>query len=47
MEEISDEAHHAWRIPAESKIKGISRDEIEEATKWVGGLDRITGPGAY
>ncbi|MCF8039816.1 MAG: DEAD/DEAH box helicase family protein [Desulfohalobiaceae bacterium] len=38
---VNDEAHHAWRIPAESKIKGISRDEIEEATKWVGGLDRI------
>ncbi|MDZ7761693.1 MAG: DEAD/DEAH box helicase family protein [Desulfovermiculus sp.] len=38
---INDEAHHAWRIPAESKIKGVSKDEIEEATKWVGGLDRI------
>jgi type III restriction enzyme len=38
---INDEAHHAWRVPAESKLKGLSRDEIEEATKWVGGLDRI------
>ncbi|MFP4049960.1 MAG: BPTD_3080 family restriction endonuclease, partial [Desulfovermiculus sp.] len=38
---INDEAHHAWRIPAESKIKGVSKDEIEEATKWVGSLDRI------
>ena len=38
---INDEAHHAWRVPAESKIKGIAKDEIEEATKWVGGLDRI------
>lgn len=38
---INDEAHHAWRVPAESKIKGKKRDEIEEATKWVGGLDRI------
>jgi type III restriction enzyme len=38
---INDEAHHAWRVPAESKIKGISKTEIEEATKWVGGLDRI------
>jgi type III restriction enzyme len=38
---INDEAHHAWRIPAESKIKGIKKEEIEEATKWVGGLDRI------
>lgn len=38
---INDEAHHAWRIPAESKVKGVKKDEIEEATKWVGGLDRI------
>jgi type III restriction enzyme len=38
---INDEAHHAWRIPAESKVKGVSKEELEEATKWVGGLDRI------
>lgn len=38
---INDEAHHAWRVPAESKVKGVSKEEIEEATKWVGGLDRI------
>jgi type III restriction enzyme len=38
---VNDEAHHAWRVPAESKIKGVSKEEIEEATKWVGGLDRI------
>lgn len=38
---INDEAHHAWRIPAESKIKGLSKDEIEEATIWIQGLDRI------
>ena len=38
---INDEAHHAWRVPAGSKVKGIAKDEIEEATKWVGGLDRI------
>ncbi|MEQ8974218.1 MAG: DEAD/DEAH box helicase family protein [Coleofasciculus sp. C1-SOL-03] len=38
---INDEAHHAWRIPAESKVKGVRKDELEEATKWVGGLDRI------
>ncbi|MCY4446431.1 MAG: DEAD/DEAH box helicase family protein [Rhodobacteraceae bacterium] len=38
---INDEAHHAWRVPAESKVKGITRNEIETATKWVGGLDRI------
>ncbi len=38
---INDEAHHAWRVPAESKIRGIAKNDIEEATKWVGGLDRI------
>jgi len=38
---LNDEAHHAWRVPAESKVRGITKAEIEEATKWVGGLDRI------
>ncbi|MBU4077815.1 MAG: DEAD/DEAH box helicase family protein, partial [Euryarchaeota archaeon] len=38
---INDEAHHAWRIPSESKVKGLKKEDIEEATKWVGGLDRI------
>ena len=38
---INDEAHHAWRVPAGSKVKGVAKDQIEEATKWVGGLDRI------
>lgn len=38
---INDEAHHAWRIPAESKVKGIKKEDIEEATKWIDGLDRI------
>lgn len=38
---INDEAHHAWRIPAESKIKGVAKEDIEEATKWIGGLDRV------
>ncbi len=38
---INDEAHHAWRIPAESKVKGVAKDDIEQATKWIGGLDRI------
>ncbi|MBI4549275.1 MAG: DEAD/DEAH box helicase family protein [Ignavibacteriae bacterium] len=38
---INDEAHHAWRVPAESKIRGVKKEEIEEATKWIGGLDRI------
>ena len=38
---INDEAHHAWRVPAESKVKGVKKEDIEEATKWVGGLDRL------
>lgn len=38
---VNDEAHHAWRIPADTTLQGVSRDDIEEATKWVGGLDRI------
>ncbi len=38
---INDEAHHAWRVLADSEIKGVKKEEIDEATKWVGGLDRI------
>ena len=37
---LNDEAHHAWRVPA-GKLKGVSKSEIEEATKWIGGLDRL------
>jgi type III restriction enzyme len=38
---INDEAHHAWRVPPKAAIKGVSSEEIEKATRWVGGLDRI------
>ncbi|HEU5413763.1 MAG TPA: DEAD/DEAH box helicase family protein [Candidatus Angelobacter sp.] len=38
---INDEAHHAWRVPPKVKVAGISKDELKEATKWIGGLDRI------
>jgi len=38
---INDEAHHAWRVPAESKLAGIKKEDIEESTVWIGGLDRI------
>ena len=38
---INDEAHHAWRSPEGSKAKGIEKSALEQATKWVGGLDRI------
>jgi type III restriction enzyme len=36
---FNDEAHHAWRVPAGAK--GLAKADIEEATKWIGGLDRI------
>ena len=38
---INDEAHHVWRIPAESKLKGVKKEDIDESTIWVGGLGRI------
>lgn len=42
---INDEAHHAWRLNPEAQGKyqrlGSDRDSAEEATIWVGGLDRI------
>ena len=38
---VNDEAHHAWRVPAGAKIRGVARGTVQEATKWVGGLDRI------
>lgn len=37
---INDEAHHAWRVPVDLEIEA-NRQEKEEATKWIGGLDRI------
>jgi type III restriction enzyme len=38
---VNDEAHHAWRVPAGATVRGVSRADVEEATRWVGGLDRI------
>lgn len=38
---INDEAHHAWRIPPGTHSISSSKEEIEQATIWVGGLDRI------
>ena len=38
---INDEAHHAWRVAEQSGTAGIDRAEVETATKWIGGLDRI------
>ncbi len=38
---INDEAHHAWRVPPERSSADFRKDELDEATKWVEGLDRI------
>ena len=38
---INDEAHHAWRVPTGKRLPGVTQEQLEEATKWVGGLDRI------
>ena len=38
---VNDEAHHAWRVPAGLKLRGEERKEAEEATIWIGGLDRL------
>ncbi len=49
---LNDEAHHAWRPPLNpdpspqrgrgaGAQEGVSRDELEEATVWVDGLDRL------
>lgn len=38
---LNDEAHHAWRVPEGKAIAGVSKEDKDEATKWVGGLDRL------
>jgi type III restriction enzyme len=38
---INDEAHHAWRVGAGQDTSGVGREQLDEATRWVGGLDRI------
>jgi type III restriction enzyme len=42
---INDEAHHAYRIPADVKISRKVAEEqgidLDEATRWIEGLDRI------
>ncbi|MBH3359746.1 BPTD_3080 family restriction endonuclease [Pseudomonas guariconensis] len=42
---INDEAHHAYRKPAEIKVSKKDAEELginlEEATRWIEGLDRI------
>jgi type III restriction enzyme len=42
---LNDEAHHAYRIPAGVKVSKKQAEEegidLEEATRWIEGLDRI------
>ena len=42
---INDEAHHAWRVNVQAAGKYLRtrdmKDSAEEATVWVGGLDRL------
>ena len=42
---INDEAHHAYRVPADTKISkkqaADSGIDLDEATRWIEGLDRI------
>jgi type III restriction enzyme len=42
---INDEAHHAYRKPADVKISKKEAEErgldLEEATRWIAGLDRL------
>lgn len=42
---INDEAHHAWRVNLEAAGKYLRqrdmKDSAQEATIWIGGLDRI------
>lgn len=44
---LNDEAHHAYRIPADVKVSKKQAEEqgldLEEATRWIEGLDRIHG----
>ena len=36
---VNDKAHHAWRVPACAKVRGVAGGNIKEGTKWIGGLD--------
>lgn len=38
---VNDEAHHAWRTSPGIHVRGLGRDEVEEATRWIAGLDRL------
>ena len=41
---LNDEAHHAYRpapVPEDEDLSAVEREEREEATVWVSGLDRL------
>lgn len=38
---INDEAHHAWRTAAESKVKQVKKEDVDN-TVWIGGLDKLS-----
>lgn len=38
---LNDEAHHAYRFPADVNKAEADADELREATVWIDGLDRI------
>ncbi len=38
---INDEAHHAWRVSEGTKLSRDEKKDAEEATIWIGGLDRL------
>lgn len=38
---LNDEAHHAWRPPPDLKATGEERKEVENATVWIDGLQRL------
>ena len=48
---INDEAHHAWRVNWEAEGKYLRsrdlKDSAEEATVWIGGLDRLQRSRGY
>ena len=44
---INDEAHHAWRVPAESKIKGVKKMKSKKQQNGWAVLTESTMPGGF
>ncbi len=38
---INDEAHHAWRLSAENTESDYLKKDLDNATRWMKGLDRL------